>query len=83
MTGVELELLTHPNMLLMIEEGIRGRITQVSNGYAEADNKYMKNYDKNEQSSFLMFLYANNLYGCPMTEKLHVDNFSGQKMYLK
>ena len=49
-TGVELELLTNPNMLLMFEEGIRGGITQLSHGYAKA-NKYMKNYDKNEESS--------------------------------
>ena len=46
MTRVALELLTYPNILLMIEEGIRGRIIQVSHGYAEANNKYLKNYDK-------------------------------------
>ena len=61
MTGVELELVTDPNMLLMIEEGIRGGITQVSPGYAKANNKYMKNYDKNEESSFLTYLDANNM----------------------
>ena len=62
-------------MLLVIEEGIRGRITQESHGYARANNEYMKNYDKNEKSSFLMYSDANNLYGCPMTEKLPVGNF--------
>ena len=45
MTGVKLELLTDSNMLLMIEEEIRGGITQVSHGYAEANNKYMKNHE--------------------------------------
>ena len=79
MTGVELELLTNPNMLLMIEERIRGEITQVSHGYAKANNKYMKNYDKNEESPFLMYLDANNLYGCPITEKLPVGNFKWVK----
>ena len=62
MTRVELELLTEPNMLLMIEEGLRDGITQVSHGYAEANNRYMKNYDKNKESSFLEHLDANNLY---------------------
>ena len=79
MTGVELELLTDPNMLLMIEEGIRGGITQVSHGYAEVNNKYMKSYDKNEESSFLMYLDVNNLYGCPVTEKLPVGGFKWVK----
>ena len=38
-----------------------------------------KNYDKNEESSFLMYLDANNLYGCPLTEKLPVGNFKWVK----
>ena len=79
MASLKLELFTNPNTLLMIEEGIRGGITQISHGYAEANNKCMKNYDKNEESLFLMFLDANNLYGCPMTEKLPVGNFKWVK----
>ena len=83
MTGVELELLTDSNMLLMVEEGIRGGISQVSHGYAKANYKYMENYDKNEESSFLMYLDANNLYGYTMTEKLPVGNFKWVKTHLK
>ena len=79
MTGVELKLLTDPNMLFMVEEGIRGGITQVSHVYAKANFKYMKNYDKNEESSYLEYLDANNLYGCPMTEKLSVAGFNWVK----
>ena len=67
----------------MIEEGIRGGITQVSHGYAKANNKYMKNYDKNEESSFLMYLDANNLYVYSMTEKFPVRNFKWVKTHLK
>ena len=44
-TGVDLELLTDIDKLLMVEEGIRGRICQAIYRYAKANNKYMNNYD--------------------------------------
>ena len=46
-TEVKLELLTNYDMLLMIENVIRGEICQTTHRYAKADNKCMKNYDKN------------------------------------
>ena len=45
-TGVELELITYPDMLLMVEKGIRGGICHAIYRYAKANNKYMKNYDE-------------------------------------
>ena len=45
-TGVNLELLTDIDMLLMVEEGIRGGIRHAIHRYARASNKYMNNYDK-------------------------------------
>ena len=57
----------------MYEKGIRGGICQVTFKYAEANNKYMKNYDKNKESSFLIYVDANNLYGWAMAKKLQVD----------
>ena len=59
----------------MIESEIRGGICQSINRYSEANNKYMKNYDKNIPSSYLEYLHANNLYGCAICKKLPVDNF--------
>ena len=62
-TGVKLELLlTNYDMLLMVENGIRGGIFQATHRYAKANNRYMNNYDKNIESSYLAFLDANNLY---------------------
>ena len=74
-TGVELELLTDNDMLIMFEERTRGGICQAAYRYAKANNKYMKNYDKNKESSFLEYLDANNLYGWPMCKKLPVSDF--------
>ena len=50
-------------MLLLVEKGIRGAICHVVHKYLEENNKYMKNYDKKKESSYLMYLDANNLYG--------------------
>ena len=62
-------------MLLMFEEGIRGGIYQAIHKYARANNKYMKTYDKNIASSYLMYLDANNLYGWTICKKLPVGDF--------
>ena len=43
--------------------------------YAKANNKYMKDYDKNKESSYLQYWDANNLYNWAMLQKLPVNNF--------
>ena len=82
-TKVELELLTDYDMLLMVEEGIRGRICHSVHRYAKANNKYMKNYDKNKESSYIQYLDANNLYGWAMSQKLPVNSFKWIKNVTK
>ena len=74
-TGVKLELLTDPDMLLMVQKGIRGGICHAIQRYAKANDKYIKNYDKNKESSYIQYLYANSLRGWPMSEPLHVNGF--------
>ena len=73
--NVKLELLTDYDMLLMVEEGIRGGICHAIHRHAKANNKYMKNYDKNKKSSYIQHLDANNLYGWAMSQKLPVNGF--------
>ena len=74
-TNVELELLTDYDMLLMLEEGIRGGICHAMQRYAKANNKYMKDYNRKNKSSYIQYLDANNLYGKAMTEKLPERGF--------
>ena len=59
----------------MVEEGIRGGICHSIHRYAKANNKYMKKYDENEESSYIQYLDANNLYGWAMSQKLPANGF--------
>ena len=74
-TEVKLELLTDINMLLMVEKGIRGGICHAINRYAKANNKYMKDYDKKKESSYLKYWHVSNFYGWAMSQKLPVNKF--------
>ena len=78
-TNVKLEFLTDYDMLLMVEEGIRGGICHSIHRYAKTNNKYMKIYDKNKESSYIQYLDASNLYGWVMSQKLPVNSFKWLK----
>ena len=56
-------------MLLMFEKGTRGGMCQPPHKYDTANSKFMKNYNKNIESSFLEYVDANNLHGWTMTKK--------------
>ena len=62
-------------MLLMVEKETRGAICQAIHRHAKSNNKYMKNYNKDVISSYLMYLDANDLYGWSMSQKLPVNGF--------
>ena len=62
-------------MLLMVEKGIRGGIYESLYQYIKANNKYMKDYDKNKESSYFQYWDLNNLFGWAMSQKLPVNNF--------
>ena len=71
----ELELLHDYDMLMMFERGIRGGMTNIAQRYAEANNKYMTNYNPDKPSTFIQYLDANNLYGWAMSQSLPTQGF--------
>ena len=68
MTGIKLELVSDNDMDLFIEEGMRGGFSYIAKRYSKANNKYMKDYDSSEESIFIIYLDANNLYGWEMSK---------------
>ena len=70
MTETKLDLISDIAMHLFIEKGIRGGISYISKRYSKANKKYMKCYDSSEESKFIMYLDANNLYGWAMSQYL-------------
>ena len=74
-TEVELDILTDVKMLLMVEKGIRGGICHSIYWYANPNNKYMKDDDKNKELTYLQYWDVDNLYDWAMLQKLPVNNF--------
>jgi len=76
MTGIELELLSNYDMILMMKNGIRGGVSTITTRHGKSNNKYMaETFDKNEPSKCITYLDANNLYGWAMSGPLPTDGF--------
>ena len=79
-TDVSLELLSDVDMLLMIEEGIRGGVSMISNRYAKANNKYMgESFIDTMISIYIAYFGSNNLYGWGMSKPLPTHGFKWMK----
>ena len=74
-TVVKLELLTDVDMLIIVAKGIRGGICHATHRYTKANNKYMKDFDKSKEFSYLKYWDVNNIYGWEMSQKLPVNKF--------
>ena len=74
-TEVKLDLLTDIYMLLMVEKGVRGGICHSIHRYAKANDKNIKDYNKNKESSYLKYWDVNNLNGPAMSQKLLAKDF--------
>ena len=60
---------------MFIEKGTRGGVSYITKRYAKANNKYMSDYDSNQQATFITYLDKNNLYGWAMSEYLPYSEF--------
>ena len=74
-TKVELDLMTDCDMYQFFERGIRGGQSVIFKKYAKANNKYLSDYNPEEQSTYISYLDANNLYGVSMSCKLPYGDF--------
>ena len=62
-TNIKLEFISDPDMYIFFEKGMRGGVSFISNRYSEANNKYLKSFDPKQESKYVIYLDANNLYG--------------------
>ena len=82
MTDIELEKISDIYKYLFIEKGLRGGISYIAKRYAEANNKYINDYDPKKPSTFISYLHMNNLYGWAISEYLPCGRFEWLKILI-
>ena len=75
MTEVDLELINDIDMHLFIEKGMRGGVSYIAKRHNKANNKYIESHDNSEESVYIIYLDANNLYGWATTHYLPYGGF--------
>ena len=75
MTGVDLRLINDIDKYLFFEKGMRGGVSCITRRYCKANNKYVRDYNKNKESTYITYWDVNNLYGWAMSQCLPYDNF--------
>ena len=79
MTKTKLDVISDYDMYLMVESGIRGGMSMISHRHSKANNKYMKDYNEKEESKYIIYLDANNLYGYAMIQHLPTTDYKWEK----
>ena len=81
-TKVNLQLIEDVDMYLMIESGLRGGISIISNKYAKANNLYVEDYNAEEPTSYIVYLDVINFYGWAMSQYLPEKEFDWMTLKL-
>ena len=74
-TKIKLETLYDIEMHQFLENGMRGGISMITHRFAQANNKYLQEYDLEKPTSFITYQDSNNLYGLAMIQSLPVSDF--------
>ena len=70
MTKIKFEIISDPDMYIFFEEYMRGGVSYISNRYSKTKNKYLKSYDPKQESKYIIYFDANDLYGYAMSKFL-------------
>ena len=62
MTGIRLRLIDDIDKHLFFEKGMCGGVSCITTRYSKANNKYVKDYDKNKENTYITYWDVNNLY---------------------